>query len=89
MSKDNFIQIFKYTGDFAKLRSKKIKQVAQDERLTHFNKDHKLYLEALKKTVNEEEKAYEQGAQIIFDKLKISKEDFDRSQQYLMNDPHT
>lgn len=47
LHKDTFIKIFKYTGDFAKLRSKDIKQKAQEERAVHFNADHKLYLEAL------------------------------------------
>lgn len=59
LHKDTFIKIFKYTGDFAKLRSKGIKQKSQEERATHFDSDHKKYLEALQKTVQEEEKAYE------------------------------
>lgn len=32
LHKDTFIKIFKYTGDFAKLRSKGIKQKSQEER---------------------------------------------------------
>jgi hypothetical protein len=80
LHKDTFIKIFKYTGDFAKLRSAKFKAAAQEERCIHFNENHKLYLEALKKTINEEEKAYEQCSQIIFDKLRISPEMFERSQ---------
>ena len=48
LTKDTFIRVFKYTGDFAKLRSKGIKAKAQEERSVHFGKDHKLYLEALK-----------------------------------------
>ena len=59
LHKDTFIKIFKYTGDFAKLRSKGIKQKSQEERAAHFDSDHKKYLEALQKTVQEEEKAYE------------------------------
>jgi len=47
LHKDTFIKIFKYTGDFAKLRSKGIKLKAQEERSMHFDSDHKLYLEAL------------------------------------------
>ena len=49
--KDTFIKIFKYAGDYAKLKSKDIKQAAQESRCTHFGTDHKLYLEALQKTV--------------------------------------
>ena len=79
LAKDSFIKIFKYTGDFAKLRSKEIKQKAQEERCVHFNADSKKYLEALQKTVQEEEKAYEASSQIIFDKLCISTENFERS----------
>lgn len=87
LHKDSFIKIFKYTGDFAKLRSKDIKQKAQEQRCVHFGVDNKLYLEALQKTVQEEEKAYETSSQIIFDKLNISPENFERSQQTLMQDP--
>jgi hypothetical protein len=51
LTKDTFIRIFKYTGDFAKLRSKDIKQKAQEIRCEHFGVDNKLYLDALQKTV--------------------------------------
>jgi|TARA_B110001450_G_scaffold118437_1_gene111791 hypothetical protein len=37
--------------------------------------------------VKEEEAAYEASSQIIFDKLCISPENFERSQQALMQDP--
>ena len=47
LAKDSFIKIFKYTGDFAKLRSKEIKSKAQIERCEHFGVDSKKYLEAL------------------------------------------
>jgi hypothetical protein len=47
LHKDTFIKIFKYTGDFAKLRSKDLKQKAQEKRTVHFGVDTKLYLEAL------------------------------------------
>jgi hypothetical protein len=41
----------------------------------------------LQKTVSEEEKAYEASSQVIFDKLCITPENFERSQQSLMQDP--
>lgn len=47
LHKDTFIKIFKYTGDFAKLRSKDIKKKSQEERSEFFEQDHKKYLEAL------------------------------------------
>ena len=47
LSKDTFIKIFKYTGDFAKLRSKELKKTAQTKRVEQFGKDAKKYLEAL------------------------------------------
>ena len=62
LDKDCFIKVFKYTGDFAKLRSKELKKKAQDERVAHFGKDHKKYLEALKKSISDEEGAYEQSS---------------------------
>jgi len=47
LSKDTFIRIFKYTGDFAKIRSKSLKQKSQEERCQFFMEDHKKYLDAL------------------------------------------
>lgn len=49
--KDTFIKIFKYAGDYAKLKSKDIKSAAQAKRCEHFNADHKAYLAALQATV--------------------------------------
>jgi hypothetical protein len=48
LSKESFIKIFKYTGDYAKLKSRDIKAKAQEKRCQDFGKDHKKYLEALK-----------------------------------------
>lgn len=79
LHKDTFIKIFKYSGDFAKLRSRDIKEKAQDARCEYFNVDHKKYLEELMKTVQDEEKVYEQSSTIIFDELSISPEMFERS----------
>jgi len=44
LEKDSFIKVFKYTGDFAKLKNKEIKKNAQAKRAEHFLKDHKQYL---------------------------------------------
>ncbi len=88
LSKESFIKIFKYTGDYAKLKSKELKQKAQENRCQEFGKDSRKYLEALKATVAEEEKAYEKSSQEMFDKLCISPEFFERSQQELMMDPY-
>jgi hypothetical protein len=87
LTKDTFIRVFKYTGDFAKMRSASLKSQAQLDRCEYFNQSWTRYLEALKKTVNAEEKAYESSSQILFDKLCISPENFERSQQFLMQDP--
>lgn len=87
LSKDSFIRIFKYTGDFAKLRSRGMKAKAQEERIAHFDSNHQEYLKALQANVQQEEKAYEASSQVIFDKLFISQENFERSQQQLMQDP--
>lgn len=88
LTKDCFIKIFKYTGDFAKMKSREAKAKAQEERCKEFGKDSKKYLEALKATIAEEEKAYEKSSQEMFDKLCISPEFFERSQQELMMDPY-
>lgn len=80
MTKECFIKVFKYSGDFAKLRAKDIKSKAQESRMEHFGSDHKKYLAALTKTVSDEEKAYEQSAVMLFDELSISPEMFERSQ---------
>lgn len=88
MTKECFIKIFKYTGDFAKLKSKDAKAKAQETRCKEFGGDPKKYLEALKATIAEEEKAYERSSMEMFDKLCITPEFFERSQQELMMDPY-
>jgi hypothetical protein len=80
LTKDCFIKIFKYTGDFAKLKSRDAKAKAQEIRCQEFGKDAKKYLEALKNTVAEEEKAYEKSSMEMFDRLCITPEFFERSQ---------
>eukprot|EP00351_Strombidinopsis_sp_SopsisLIS2011_P005144 CAMPEP_0116879296 /NCGR_PEP_ID=MMETSP0463-20121206/11093_1 /TAXON_ID=181622 /ORGANISM="Strombidinopsis sp, Strain SopsisLIS2011" /LENGTH=369 /DNA_ID=CAMNT_0004528469 /DNA_START=287 /DNA_END=1396 /DNA_ORIENTATION=- len=87
LDKDTFIKVFKYTGEFGRMRSKGIKKTLQDKRCAVFEKDSKAYLEELKSSINEEEKAFEGSSQIMFDKLCISPECFERTQQELMNDP--
>lgn len=79
LTKDCFIKIFKYTGDYAKLKCKEAKAKAQERRAAQFGKDPKVYLEALKATISEEEKAYEKSSMEMFDKLCISPEFFERS----------
>jgi len=44
-----------------------------------FGKDAKKYLEALKQSIADEEGAYEQSSQIMFDKLCITPECFERT----------
>ena len=79
LTKECFIKIFKYTGDFAKLKSKDAKAKAQETRCKEFGGDPKKYLEALKGTIAEEEKAYERSSMEMFDKLCITPEFFERS----------
>lgn len=88
LEKDTFIRIFKYTGDFAKFKNKELKKQAQVDRCAFFDKDAKAYLEALKKGINEEEKAYEASSRLMFDALSITSETFEKTQQYMMNDPY-
>ena len=47
LKKDSFIKIFKYSGDFSKMRQKGMKQKAQDERMEHFEIDFKKYMDTL------------------------------------------
>eukprot|EP00347_Sterkiella_histriomuscorum_P010965 403374259 len=88
LTKESFIKIFKYTGDYAKIKSREVKQKAQERRAAEFGKDPKKYLEALKQTIQEEEQAYERSSSEMFDKLCITPEMFERSQQELMMDPY-
>ena len=88
LTKESFIKIFKYTGDYAKLKAKDAKSKAQENRCKEFGGDPKKYLEALKATISEEEKAYERSSMEMFDKLCITPEFFERSQQELMMDPY-
>lgn len=79
LEKESFIKVFKYTGDFAKMKNRALKQVAQTKRVEFFNKDNKKYLEALKQNISDEERAYEQSSQIMFDKLSISPAMFEKT----------
>lgn len=88
LSKDCFIRIFKFAGEFAKIKSKDIKKISQAKRLAEFGKNAKKYLDTLKVSIQEEEKAYEQSSTLLFDRLNISPECFERSQQELMYDPY-
>lgn len=88
LEKESFIKIFKYCGDFAKLKSKEIKKKAQEARLQFFEVDSAKYLDALKESVSIEEQVYEASSQQLFEKICISPEMFERSQAELMNDPY-
>jgi hypothetical protein len=88
LDKESFIKVFRYTGDFAKMKGRELKAKAQAKRCEFFNKDHKMYLQTLKDNINDEEKAYESSSAVMFDKLCITPEMFERSQQTLMVDPY-
>lgn len=88
LEKETFIKVFKYTGDFAKMKNKQLKAKAQEKRSEHFDKDHKKYIAELKASIQEEEKAYETASTLMFDKLSISQNCFEKTQQELMNDPY-
>lgn len=88
LEKESFIKVFKYMGDFNKMKTRDLKKAAQDKRCAAFNDDAKTYMEALKSGVQEEEKAFETSSRIMFDKLCITQECFERTQQDLMNDPY-
>lgn len=87
LEKESFIKVFKYMGDFNKLKTRDLKQAAQAKRCESFE-DAKIYMEALKAGVAEEEKAFEGSSRIMFEKLCITQECFERTQQELMNDPY-
>lgn len=48
IGKESFVKIFRFCGDFAKIRSKEAKKSAQVKRCEFFKKDNKKYLEAMK-----------------------------------------
>ena len=62
LERDCFIKIFKFTGDFAKMKTTEMKKKAQHDRMACFGTDHKKYLEVLKKTIADEETAYESSS---------------------------
>lgn len=88
LDKDTFIRVFKYTGDFAKLKNKQMKVEGQKKRCEFFGKEPKAYLKAMQEHIMAEEKAFESTSTMMFDKLCISPECFERTQQELMNDPY-
>lgn len=44
LTKESFIKVFRYTGDFAKMKGRELKKKAQEERCEFFGKDHDKYL---------------------------------------------
>jgi len=88
LEKESFIKVFKYMGDFNKMKTRELKKEAQKKRCESFDKDAAVYMQALKGGVQEEEKAFESSSRIMFDKLCITQECFERTQQELMNDPY-
>ena len=88
LAKDSFIKIFKYCGDLAKMKSKEVKKIAQANRMQFFEVDSNKYLEAMKESVAVEEQVYEASSQMLFEKICISPEMFERSQGEMMNDPY-
>lgn len=88
LEKESFIKVFKYMGDFNKMKTRELKKNSQLKRCEAFESDSKKYMEALKGGVQEEEKAFEGSSRIMFDKLCITQECFERTQQELMNDPY-
>ena len=59
LTQETFVKIFKYSGDFAKLKNRELKAKAQEKRCEHFGKDPKDYMNSLKENITGEEKAYE------------------------------
>jgi len=56
-----------------------MKKNAQSKRVDFYKTEPKKYLEVLKQTLGEEEKAYETTSMIMFDKLCITPECFERT----------
>lgn len=72
LAKETFLKVFRYAGDFAKMKNRDHKKEAQEKRSEHFNRDHKKYIESLFEAVKGEEKIYEEASQLLFDKISIS-----------------
>lgn len=89
LDKESFVKIFKYTGDYAKRKTRQVKAEGQAKRCQVFDDpDSKKYLQAIQDHIASEEKAFEGISLQVFDKLCITPECFERSQQDLMNDPY-
>lgn len=65
-----------------------MKVEGQKKRCEVFGKEPKMYLKAMQEHIMAEEKAFETTSTLMFDKLSISPECFERTQQELMNDPY-
>ena len=72
LEKESFIKVFKYMGDFNKMKTRELKKKAQDKRCDVFESDSKMYMQALRAGVQEEEKAFESSSRIMFDHLCIT-----------------
>lgn len=51
LEKESFIKVFKYMGDFNKMKTRELKKTAQAKRCEAFDTDAKVYMEALKSGV--------------------------------------
>ena len=76
LSKDCFVKIFKYIGDYARLK----KGNPQLQRTTEFGKDAKKYLEMVKQSVVEEDRTYDRCANELLERLQIAPDVLERSQ---------
>jgi len=72
LEKDSFIKVFKYMGDYNKMKTRDLKKDSQTKRCDSFSGEPKAYMEALKAGVQEEEKAFESSSRIMFEMLSIS-----------------
>ena len=62
LDKESFIKVFKYMGEFAKIRNKEAKKSAQTSRCEKFNAGSQEYFAALQSTMQQEEKSYEKAS---------------------------
>jgi hypothetical protein len=80
--KDSVIKMFKYCGDFSNFRQGDLKQKAQNDRVSFFEKkDWKEYFKCLTNSADEEKKLYDASFNMMFDKLNVTQANFERSQE--------
>ena len=87
ISKKSMMGMLKLISEFAKHRSRDLTDNSQRERLPHFDQDADKYIECVAGQMSKEEDNYNKCTAEVLTRLKITREQFIKTEQTLMMDP--